>query len=192
MLKDGRYLITAVQGMQPSRPPAAPIRSDALGGVRLQDVAAQVGLDFTQCAFRFRVTNEPDAMMGGGLCWIDYDDDGWLDLYVVNAYADDEYDLWAEKGGLPRSALFHNVEGRFEDVSRGSGADLQLRGNGCVAADFNRRAHGPVRDDRRLQRRHQRLRRAALGARRRHVHGGRPRGRDQRTRAGTPAPRSET
>ena len=75
--------------------------------------------------------------MGGGLCWIDYDDDGWLDLFVVNAYADDEYDRWTESGGLPRSALFHNVHGRFEDVSRGSGADLQLRGNGCVTADFN-------------------------------------------------------
>ncbi len=109
--------------------------------MRLQDVAAQVGLDFRQSAFRFRVTNEPDAMMGGGLCWLDYDDDGWLDLYVVNAYADDEYDLWAAKGGLPRSALFHNVKGRFEDVSRGSGADLQLRGNGCVAADFNQDGH---------------------------------------------------
>ena len=80
-------------------------------------------------------------MMGGGLCWLDYDNDGWLDLYVVNAYADDEYDLWAAKGGLPRSALFHNVEGRFEDVSRGSGADLPLRGNGCVAADFNQDGH---------------------------------------------------
>ena len=138
VLKDGRYLITAVRGSAVV-PPA--VRSDALGGVRLQDVAAQVGLDFRQSAFRFRVTNEPDAMMGGGLCWLDYDEDGWLDLYVVNAYADDEYDLWAAKGGLPRSALFHNVEGRFEDVSRGSGADLQLRGNGCVAADFNADGH---------------------------------------------------
>ena len=140
VLKDGRYLITAARGPAAhSAPPA--VRSDTLGGVRLQDVAAQVGLDFRQSAFRFRVTNEPDAMMGGGLCWLDYDDDGWLDLYVVNAYADDEYDLWAANGGLPRSALFHNVEGRFEDVSRGSGADLQLRGNGCVAADFNLDGH---------------------------------------------------
>ncbi len=27
-------------------------------------------------------------MMGGGLCWLDYDEDGWLDLFVVNSYAD--------------------------------------------------------------------------------------------------------
>ena len=83
-------------------------------------------------------------MMGGGLCWIDYDDDGWLDLYAVNAYADDEYDRWTENGGLPRSALFHNVKGRFVDVSRGSGADLQLRGNGCVAGDFNQDGHADL------------------------------------------------
>ena len=75
--------------------------------------------------------------MGGGLCWLDYDDDGWLDLFVVNAYGDEDYVKWTERGGLPRSALFHNVRGRFENVSRGSGADLQLRGTGCVAADFN-------------------------------------------------------
>ena len=142
--------------MRRRRPAARPRPAVAtrFGGVRLQDVAAQVGLDFPQDAFRFEATNEPDAMMGGGLCWLDYDDDGWLDLYAVNAYADDEYARWAANGGLPRSALFHNVEGRFVDVSRGSGADLQLRGNGCVAARLQPgRARGPVRHDRRLQRR---------------------------------------
>ncbi|HWB56366.1 MAG TPA: CRTAC1 family protein, partial [Gaiellaceae bacterium] len=41
------------------------------------------------------------------------------------------------RGGLPRNALYRNDKGRFVDVSRGSGADLRLRGNGCVAADFN-------------------------------------------------------
>ncbi len=133
VLKDGRYLITGARGS------AAPVaaRSDDLGGVRLRDVAAQVGLDFRHAAFRFGITHEEAAMMGGGLCWLDYDDDGRLDLFVVNAYGDEDYVQWTERGGLPRSALFHNVGGRFEDVSRGSGADLQLRGSGCVAADFN-------------------------------------------------------
>jgi Na+-translocating ferredoxin:NAD+ oxidoreductase RnfD subunit len=138
VLKDGRYLIVA----GPSPASAVPVaRSSTLGGVRLQDVAAQVGLDFTHAGFRFGVTHEEAAMMGGGLCWLDYDDDGWLDLFVVNAYGDEDYVQWTERGGLPRSALFHNVRGRFEDVSSGSGADLQLRGSGCVAADLNGDGH---------------------------------------------------
>ena len=136
VLKDGRYVITAARGS--AEPAVTPIiRSDSLGGVRLQDVAASVGLDFTHAGFRFGITHEEEAMMGGGLCWLDYDDDGWLDLFVVNAYGDEDYVTWTERGGLPRSALFHNVRGRFENVSRGSGADVQLRGSGCVAADFN-------------------------------------------------------
>ena len=76
-------------------------------------------------------------MEGGGLCWLDYDDDGWLDLYVVNSYAEQEVAQWKAAGGLPRSALFHNDHGKFEDVSAGSGADVEIRGNGCVAADLD-------------------------------------------------------
>ena len=144
-LEHGRYLITLVRGAGVAEAPAAPTtRSEALGGVELRDVAAQVGLDFKQSAFRFGVHNEPEAMMGAGLCWIDYDADGWLDLFVVNAYADEDYVRWTENGGLPRSALFHNVRGRFVDVSRGSGADLQLRGNGCVTADLNLDGHADL------------------------------------------------
>jgi Na+-transporting NADH:ubiquinone oxidoreductase subunit NqrB len=137
--KDGRYVITDARGLDAPAAPAA--RSHALASVRLEDVALQVGLDFTHSAFRFGVTTEAEPMMGGGLCWLDYDADGWLDLFVVNAYGDEDYVRWTESGGLPRSALFRNVGGRFEDVSRGSGADLQLRGSGCVAADLNLDGH---------------------------------------------------
>jgi hypothetical protein len=80
-------------------------------------------------------------MMGGGVCWLDYDEDGWLDLFAVNSFAEREVARWKESGGLPRSALFRNEEGRFADVSTGSGADLAVRGNGCVAADFDLDGH---------------------------------------------------
>ena len=145
-----------------------------------------VGLDFRHGAFRYQVTTDPVAMMGGGVCWLDYDGDGWLDLYAVNSYTDLDAGRFEQAGGLPRNALFHNVGGRFVDVSRGSGADLALRGNGCVAADLERRRpHRPLRDGRRL-------RRAALERRRRHVHRGRPGRRASPPTGGTRARRSGT
>jgi hypothetical protein len=104
---------------------------------RFINVAEEVGLDFQHGAFRWEVSADPIAMMGGGLCWLDFDRDGWLDLFAVNSYAVAEAGAWEAAGGLPRSALFRNNEGRFVDVSSSTGADLALRGNGCVAADFN-------------------------------------------------------
>ena len=146
VLEDGRYVIVGTRGptpdvlaatVAPSSPTQA--RGSALSGVRLDDVAAQVGLDFRHGAFRFKTSPDPVAMMGGGLCWLDYDDDGWLDLFVVNSYSIElDVAMWKKQGGLPRSALYRNDHGRFVDVSRASGADVSLRGNGCVAADLDR------------------------------------------------------
>jgi Na+-transporting NADH:ubiquinone oxidoreductase subunit NqrB len=113
----------------------------AFADVRLTDVAKRVGLDFRQGSFRYSMDDDTPAMMGGGVCWLDFDNDGWLDLFVVNSYADYDIADWVAHGGLPRSALFRNVHGRFVDVSARSGAGLQVRGNGCVAADLNGDGH---------------------------------------------------
>jgi len=99
------------------------------------NVAQEVGLNFTHGAFQFDIYEDPAAMMGAGLCWLDYDNDGWLDLYLVNSHAEEEADLLAD--ALPQNRLFRNVEGLFVDVSNETGTALAVRGNGCVAADFN-------------------------------------------------------
>ncbi len=140
-LQNGRYLIVRSDGGLPVVRPAGTPVTGKLGGTSFVDVADRVGLDFRQGAFRFGVSTDTTAMMGGGLCWIDFDADGWLDLFVVNSYADLDILPSEQKGGLPRTALFHNVGGRFVDVSASAGADLPLRGNGCVAADFNLDGH---------------------------------------------------
>jgi hypothetical protein len=79
--------------------------------------------------------------MGGGLCWLDYDNDGWLDLFVVNSYSDANIPNWQQHGGLPRSALFHNDHGAFSNVSKASRAGIRVKGTGCVAADLNGDGH---------------------------------------------------
>ena len=38
---------------------------------------------------------------------------------------------------MPTNALFRNQQGQFSDVSAQTGTGLALRGNGCIAADFN-------------------------------------------------------
>src|SRR3954467_14220552 len=106
-------------------------------GLRLENVAPKVGLDFRQGAFRFGVSPDPAAMTGGGVCALDYNNDGWLDLFVVNSYSQADVGRWQSRGGLPRTALFRNKHGHFTNVSRRSRANLAVRGQGCVAADLN-------------------------------------------------------
>jgi hypothetical protein len=138
---NGRYLIIRSDGGLAAAAPQAAAPSGTLAGTTFVNVAHQVGLDFRQGAFRFGMSTDTTAMMGGGLCWLDYDSDGWLDLFVVNSHADVDIVPSEAKGGLPRSALYHNVGGRFVDVSARSGANLPVRGDGCVAADFNLDGH---------------------------------------------------
>jgi FG-GAP-like repeat/ASPIC and UnbV len=142
-LSGGRWLVARIRGPHavPTLPGPSPLvlaaAKSELAGVRLTDVAKQVGLDFRQDDFRFGMWNDVHSMMGGGLCWLDYNNDGWLDLFVVNSYSDADVPTWNARGGLPRSALFENVHGRFVDVSAHSHANVAVQGNGCVAADLN-------------------------------------------------------
>src|SRR5438876_10126877 len=137
-----RVLVLVVFGALPFLAVTAPsvasrASSSGFEGIRLKNVAGRVGLDLRQGAFRFGVSPDPAAMTGGGLCALDYNNDGWVDLFVVNSYSQANVDRWHKHGGLPRSALFRNTRGRFRNVTRTSGAGLAVRGQGCAAADFN-------------------------------------------------------
>ena len=107
----------------------------------LVDVADEVGLRFRHGAFRWGESADAPAMTGGGVCWLDYDGDGWLDLFVVNGHSRNERDEWEARGGLPTTRLFRNQDGRFTDVTEETGAAVALRGQGCVAADLDSDGH---------------------------------------------------
>jgi hypothetical protein len=121
----------------PTAKPSTVLAGKELAGTRLTDVAASVGLDFTQGSFRYGISNETKAMMGGGVCWLDYNGDGRLDLFAVNSYSSADSATWDAHGGLPRSQLYENVGGKFRDVTSPTRAGLTVQGNGCVAADLN-------------------------------------------------------
>jgi enediyne biosynthesis protein E4 len=83
---------------------------------------------------------------GSGLAWLDYDNDGLMDLLIVNGSSMEELRraMKAENAvaNAPDSAqgvyLFHNLgHGRFEDVTERAGLRNPYWGTGANAADFN-------------------------------------------------------
>jgi hypothetical protein len=99
------------------------------------DVAPELGIDFVHGAFPQSVTDDPVAAMGAGVCWLDYDADGWIDLYLVNSHSLEEANVRSSARTATASRLYHNTGGRFESVDLG--AALDIRGNGCLASDFD-------------------------------------------------------
>jgi len=72
---------------------------------------------------------------GSGVCLIDYDNDGWLDIYLVNGSTFDALD---GKQTPPHAALFHNNhDGTFTDVSAQAGVTNDRWGYGCSVADYD-------------------------------------------------------
>jgi len=72
---------------------------------------------------------------GSGVCLIDYDHDGWLDIYLVNGATFNSLD---GKEPTPHAALFHNNhDGTFTDVSEKAGVQNDRWGYGCSVADYD-------------------------------------------------------
>ena len=72
---------------------------------------------------------------GAGVALIDYDNDGWLDIYLVNGSNDAALD---GKAPSPHAALFHNNrDGTFTNVAMKAGVTNDRWGYGAVVADFD-------------------------------------------------------
>jgi enediyne biosynthesis protein E4 len=72
---------------------------------------------------------------GSGVCLLDYDNDGWLDIYLVNGST---FDALAGGGDSPHAALFHNNhDGTFTDVTATANVANDRWGTGCVIGDFD-------------------------------------------------------
>jgi enediyne biosynthesis protein E4 len=72
---------------------------------------------------------------GPGLCLLDYDNDGWLDIYLVNGST---YDALSGKQPAPHAALFHNShDGNFTETTPAAGVANDRWGYGCAVGDYD-------------------------------------------------------
>ena len=105
------------------------------GPIVFQDVAAKAGLTSWH-----HVAGTPAKRLileakGPGVCLLDYDNDGWLDIYLVNGST---YDALAGKAEPPHAALFHNNhDGTFTEVTAKAGVSNDRWGYGCAVGDYD-------------------------------------------------------
>ena len=102
--------------------------------VHFTDVRAAAGITFRHDA-TMSAEKEYIETMGNGVGWIDYDQDGLMDLYFVQSAATE----WYKPPRPLRSALYHNNgDGTFTDVTEKAGVGAEgLYGQGVAVGDFD-------------------------------------------------------
>ncbi len=111
---------------------AAPEKRPLMGEPRLVDVTAKAGIDWSYNPCRTGKKLLPETVGGGG-GFLDYNNDGKLDILLLNGAS-----LPGCKGAPGRLALYrNNGDGTFTDVTRGSGLDFHGYGFGAAVGDYD-------------------------------------------------------
>ena len=104
--------------------PQAPLKPGPQIKVQFVDVTKEAGLMST--AQTGQKTDQDKGMVGASACFIDYDNDGKVDLFL------------ADNGPHDGMALYHNLgAGKFEDVTKRAGLDPSLHAVSCTAGDYD-------------------------------------------------------
>lgn len=100
--------------------------------VEFVDGTSEAGIRFAHENGAFGEKYLPETM-GSGVAFLDYDGDGWQDLFFVNSKR------WPGRSGGPSyPKLYRNDrDGSFSDVTRAAGLRVELYGMGVTAADYD-------------------------------------------------------
>jgi hypothetical protein len=97
-----------------------------------RDVTQHAGIHFVHNNGAFGKKFLPETM-GSGVAFIDYDNDGWPDIFLVNGM---DWPGHAQKHTTPK--LYHNNhDGTFTDVTHKAGLDVELFGMGVAVGDYD-------------------------------------------------------
>ncbi len=100
--------------------------------VRFEDITRAAGIRFIHNNGAFGKKYLPETL-GPGVAFIDYDNDGWQDIFLVNGTN------WPGHGGRATTpALYHNNrDGTFTDVTKKAGLAISMYGMGVAVGDFD-------------------------------------------------------
>jgi enediyne biosynthesis protein E4 len=123
MLVAAASALTRVDGRQPAPLPFS-----------FTEVGARAGLTAVTVYGGMKTNRYLLETTGSGTAAFDYDNDGWLDVFVVNGTTLEGF----PKGQEPTSHMYRNQQdGTFEDVTAKAGLALTGWGQGACAGDYD-------------------------------------------------------
>src|SRR5712692_5190237 len=100
--------------------------------IQFRDVTQSAGIYFVHNNGAFGKKFLPKTM-GPGVAFIDYDNDGWPDIFLVNGM---DWPGHVQKHATPK--LYHNNhDGTFTDVTHKAGLDVEIYGLGVAIGDYD-------------------------------------------------------
>jgi len=117
----------AVASPSPSPTPPRPS-----GPIEFTDVTNEAGIRFKHNSGAFGKKYLPETIGAGG-AFLDYDNDGWQDILLINSM-----DWPDNKKRKSFPALYHNnKDGTFTDVTHQAGLGVEMYGIGVAVADYD-------------------------------------------------------
>jgi len=107
-------------------------QSSSANTITFRDITQKAGIHFVHNNAAFGKKYLPETM-GPGVAFIDYDNDGWPDIFIVNGM---DWPGHASKRSTPK--LYHNNhDGTFTDVTHKAGLDVEMFGMGVAVGDYD-------------------------------------------------------
>ena len=123
-------------GPTPSASPTAPAPERA-ATIRFVDVTSTAGIDFTHVNGAKGDKWYPETI-GAGVGFLDYNNDAWPDILLVNGTHWPSNRPDADVRKPPTMHLYRNRgDGTFENVTHSAGLDVPLYGMGLASADYD-------------------------------------------------------
>ena len=102
-----------------------------------QEIGQEIGLDFVHSIGADHMENIVESV-GGGAAFLDYDQDGFIDVYITSGTWIEGFSKSEKPGELPGNHLYHNLQnGTFEDVTKKAGVGGPWYSMGITVGDFN-------------------------------------------------------
>ncbi len=130
----GLLVVCFVFGQQPGEVTPSRVSLPSPPRIDFVDIAARAGLTARTVAGHEQMKKYIIETTGSGAAFLDYDNDGWPDIFLVNGTTLEGF----PRGHEPTSHLYHNNgDGTFTDVTKKAGIALTGWGQGVCAGDFD-------------------------------------------------------